>query len=148
MKKFIFALLASATICSAQTYQESGGLVIMETENTPSALGLWQKKTSISGHSGSGYLDFTGNNYESGPATSPLEYTFKITQAGLYYLHLHCARETVVIGAETRVERGECPANWIEDAPAWGALLAIFLTIASTAASNGTDIDKLMAASK
>ena len=72
MKKFIFALLASATICSAQTYQESGGLVIMETENTPSALGLWQKKTSISGHSGSGYLDFTGNNYESGPATSPI----------------------------------------------------------------------------
>ena len=52
-----------------------------------------------------------------------------------------------VIGAETRVERGECPANWIEDAPAWGALLAIFLTIASTAASNCTDIDKLMAAS-
>ncbi len=77
------------------TYIETNGLVVMEAENTQSPLGLWLKKTSISGFTGSGYLDFSGNTPISGPATSPLEYKFKISQPGLYYLHLFCARETV-----------------------------------------------------
>ncbi len=77
------------------TYLEANGLVVMEIENTPSPFGLWLKKTSISGFTGSGYLDFSGNTTESGPATSPLEFKFKINQAGLHYLHLYCARETV-----------------------------------------------------
>ncbi|QTN32924.1 DUF5060 domain-containing protein [Akkermansiaceae bacterium] len=94
MKRISLAILATASLSFSQTYQESGGLVVMETENTPSALGLWQKQTSLSGHSGTGYLQFLGNTYETGPATSPLEYTFKINTAGLYYLHLHCAKET------------------------------------------------------
>jgi hypothetical protein len=66
----------------------------MEVENTTSALGLWQEQTSLSGYSGSGYLQFLGNTFTNGPATSPLEYSFKINQAGLYYLHMHCAKET------------------------------------------------------
>ena len=69
-------------------------MVVMEMENTTSALGLWQEQTSLSGYSGSGYLQFFGNTFTNGPATSPLEYTFKINQAGLYYLHMHCAKET------------------------------------------------------
>lgn len=95
--KFILPICLAAAIVSqvvAQTYQESGGLVVMEIENSPSALGLWQKQTSLTGHTGSGYLQFLGNNYETGPATSPLEFSFKINQAGLYYLHLHCAKQT------------------------------------------------------
>ncbi|MFK7911976.1 MAG: DUF5060 domain-containing protein [Akkermansiaceae bacterium] len=76
------------------TYIESGGLVVMEMESTDSPLGQWQKKSALSGYSGSGYLQFNGNNYASGPATSPLEFTFTINQAGLYYLHMHCAKET------------------------------------------------------
>ncbi|VGO16669.1 hypothetical protein PDESU_05260 [Pontiella desulfatans] len=75
-------------------YLEEGGLVIMEMENTESPLDLWEEKTALSGYSGTGYLKFDGNTYESGPATSPLEYQFKINQGGLYYLHLHCAKET------------------------------------------------------
>jgi len=93
IKRLALALFATTAIASAQTYNESGGLVVMEVENTPSSLGLWQEESSLSGYSGSGYLRFLGNTFETGPATSPLEYTFKINQAGLYYLHLHCAKE-------------------------------------------------------
>lgn len=77
-----------------QTYNEGGGLVVMEVENTTSPLGQWEKKTGLSGFSGSGYLQFLGNTFENGPADSPLEFQFQINQAGLYYLHLHCAKET------------------------------------------------------
>ena len=83
---------ASAT---AATYNESGGLVIMEMENTTSPLGLWKKRNGpLNGFTGSGYLEFTGNTPTNGPATSPLTYKFKISKAGLYHLHLHCARDT------------------------------------------------------
>ncbi|MFC7335940.1 DUF5060 domain-containing protein [Haloferula chungangensis] len=90
----ILALLGTAAVALAQTYHESGGLVVMEMEHTSSSLGQWEEQSSLSGYSGSGYLQFLGNNYETGPATSPLEYIFKINKAGLYYLHLHCAKET------------------------------------------------------
>jgi hypothetical protein len=94
MRSAILALFAFTNLGLAQTYNESGGLVVMEIENTASPLGLWQKQTALAGHSGTGYLQFLGNTYESGPATSPLEFNFKINQAGHYYLHLHCAKET------------------------------------------------------
>lgn len=78
-------------------YVESNGLLIMEAENTSSDLDLWIRKTTglENAHIGSSYLEFTGNNTSSGPARSPLEYAFKINRSGLYYIHLHCARETV-----------------------------------------------------
>ena len=79
-------------LTAAVTYQESGGLVIMEIENTASPLGLWEKKTNFPGYTGSGHLEFNGNKTSSGPATSPLTYTFKINKAGLYYLHFHCLK--------------------------------------------------------
>ena len=56
----------------------------MEFENTKSNLGLWILKTDVSGYTGSGHLEFTGNTIVSGPATSPLIYTFSITQEGYY----------------------------------------------------------------
>ena len=78
-------------------YNESGGLVVMETENTSSDFDLWINKTSglENAHTGTSYLEFTGNNISSGPPRSPLEYAFKINRSGLYYIHLRCARETV-----------------------------------------------------
>lgn len=97
MKTSNFSLLAfilSTALGVSQVYQESGGLVVMEMENTESSLDLWEKQTSLAGFSGTGYLQFLGNTFESGPADSPLEFNFKINQAGLYYLHLHCAKET------------------------------------------------------
>ncbi|MEO0796244.1 MAG: hypothetical protein AAFX93_13835 [Verrucomicrobiota bacterium] len=80
---------------SGTVYVEQNGLVIMETENTPSDLGLWLNKTAVSGYTGSGYLEFNGNNFELGPPNSPLTYEFTVSQSGLYYLHLHCARQVV-----------------------------------------------------
>ncbi|MDQ8188949.1 PKD domain-containing protein [Roseibacillus persicicus] len=94
MKRIFFTLILAATNCLAQIYQESGGLVVMEAENTSSPLGLWQEESSLANFSGDGYLRFLGNTFETGPATSPLEYHFRVHQGGLYYLHLHCAKET------------------------------------------------------
>jgi hypothetical protein len=78
-------------------YNESGGLVVMEAENTPSDLDLWVDETTVlnNAYTGDSYIEFTGNNMATGPATSPLEYTFKINTAGYYMIHLRGARETI-----------------------------------------------------
>jgi len=79
------------------SFIKNDGLIVIEAEDTASDLDQWVKKTANlkNNYSGSGYLEFTGNNTTSGPPRSPLEYDFKIKQAGLYHIHLHCARETV-----------------------------------------------------
>lgn len=76
-------------------YEETDGLVVMEAENTTSPLGLWTKLTDISSYTGTGYLQFNGNEVELGPANSPLTYQFKVNTPGNYYLHVRAARETV-----------------------------------------------------
>ena len=88
----------------ASEFIEQNGLVIMEAESSLSNLDLWTRKTAVQGFTGAGYLEFTGNSPLNGPATSPLSYTFEVTQSGLYYLHLHAARETVVLNGETRTD--------------------------------------------
>ena len=97
MKKRLLSLVALVTcLASAETvYNETDGMVIMEIENTGSPLGLWEKKTDLAGYTGSGYLEFTGNNYSLGDASSPLEFHFKINQGGTYLIDLHCAKMTV-----------------------------------------------------
>lgn len=75
-------------------YIEENGLVIMESENTTSDLGLWQEETQYSNFTGDSYLQFTGNATSNGPATSPLEYRFIINKPGLYYLDMRMARDT------------------------------------------------------
>ena len=76
-------------------YVEKNGLVVMEAENTPSHLDLWQQLTEVDGYTGDGYIQFNGNEVTNGPATSPLTYQFTVNTAGNYYLHLRCARETI-----------------------------------------------------
>ncbi|WP_162025857.1 MULTISPECIES: LamG domain-containing protein [unclassified Lentimonas] len=78
-------------------YNESGGLVVMEVENTPSNLGQWELKTTAleNDYTGDGYLEFVGPNTYSVPAPAELEYTFKINTAGTYWIHLRGARETI-----------------------------------------------------
>jgi len=75
-------------------YEEQNGLVVFEIEDTDSPLGLWSQETAIPGHTGDGYLQFTGNGTASGPPTSPLVFKFKINQSGLYYLHMRAAKDT------------------------------------------------------
>lgn len=71
---------------NCETYGDINGLVVMETEFTKSNLGLWIEKTDVSGYTGSGHLEFTGNDQASGPPTSPLNYVFTITDGGVYRL--------------------------------------------------------------
>lgn len=67
--------------------------IVFEPEITKSNLGLWLKRVPGDSkyHVGTGieainknYLEFTGNNLNSGPPTSPLEYKFKCPKAGKY----------------------------------------------------------------
>lgn len=85
-----------------EVYLEADGLVILEAESTQSPLGKWEKGSTLEGYTGDGYLTFTANNYETGPPNSPLEFTFRVQRAGLYHLHLHCAREDQQIRGEMR----------------------------------------------
>lgn len=95
LRTALAAVLFLSCPASGQVYNESGGLVVMEMENTSSSLGVWEVQSALSGFSGDGYLQFLGNTFETGPADSPLEFNFQINQAGLYYLHLHCAKQTI-----------------------------------------------------
>jgi len=77
---------------AAKAWNESGGLVIMEMENSESPKGNWLKKTGLNGYKGSGYYEFNANTYETGKADSPLEFYFKINSGGTYYLNIRCAK--------------------------------------------------------
>ncbi len=67
--------------------------LVFEPEITTSDLGLWVKRKAGDEkyHVGTtieainkGYLEFTGNNKNSGPPTSPIEYTFKCPKTAKY----------------------------------------------------------------
>lgn len=90
----LFTFLTSSVVL-AEPLVEVDGVVAIEVEETASPLGNWEKRTEIEGYSGTGYLEFTGNTPISGPADSPLAYQFTIERGGLYWFHLHCARERV-----------------------------------------------------
>jgi len=87
----------AATVPPDAVYQESGGLVVMEAERTPSSLGSGtQKWTSyvpgdanfVHGATNGGHLEFLGNSSNGGDPEAPLTYTFRIHEAGYYHLHL------------------------------------------------------------
>jgi hypothetical protein len=103
MKLSIFSFfilpLAASTVLDASpnqpsgTYQEGGGIVVMEIENTASPLGQWSRIEPgnphyVAGATGSAHLEFTGNTVAGGDPASPLMYTFKINRPGRYHLHL------------------------------------------------------------
>lgn len=87
-------------------YQETDGLVSIELEDTKSPLGLWELKDSKLNNdfSGKGYLEFIGNTPINGAPKSPIEYSFTINKGGLYFLHLRCAKEVLVIKGEKRTD--------------------------------------------
>lgn len=71
---------------TCEGFEEKDGLIVMEAESTTSNLGKWIAKKDVNGYTGSGHLEFTGNNQASGPATSPLTYSFTVNKAGSYRL--------------------------------------------------------------
>ena len=74
-------------------YEEQGGIVVMETENTPTDPGEWINQTDVAGFTGGSHLEFTGNGSNGGPASSPLRYTFKVNKAGAYRLLIRAHKQ-------------------------------------------------------
>ena len=68
MRSLSIVAVSLAGSVFGQVYNESAGLVVMEAQNTGSSPGLWEERSSLAGYSGSGYLQFFGNTFETGPA--------------------------------------------------------------------------------
>ncbi|GEM_PF-1397175 len=81
---FLFLLSSCCWFLPAQTFQESGGLVVMEIESAPVVDG-WAKESSVSGYTGTGYYRATKDSLKSG-GKGLLEYPIQITNAGEYQL--------------------------------------------------------------
>ncbi|WP_378187024.1 DUF5060 domain-containing protein [Aquimarina sp. W85] len=64
-------------------YEEKDGLVVIEAENL-SILGDWNKKNTISGFTGSGYLEWTGPNHFNAPGNGLINAKIKINSPGRY----------------------------------------------------------------
>ena len=82
------ALLVTAPFSIANTFQESGGVVVLEAESE-SASGGWLFQKSIAGYKGRGYYVWNGsNNYAVSNATrgNPITYKFYINNPGNYQL--------------------------------------------------------------
>ena len=69
-------------------YKENGGYVIMEIENAKKPWGKWELLSNYEGYNGSGFLEYTGNTINGGPADSPLIFKFTVNQTGVYELNL------------------------------------------------------------
>lgn len=110
MKTLPIAILSTLFVTAqyvgaVPVFQESGGTVTIEMESTfGQPLGEWVPGTSVDpeNQTGTGYLEFTGNDPEQGPPNSPLEYVFKINQGGVYSLHLHCAKQNQELNGKMR----------------------------------------------
>lgn len=81
-------LITAACAHADALFTGTDGVVVIESESSSSPLGKWVKKQSVEGHTGSGHLEFTGNNISTGPADSPLTYRFTVDRDGVYLLRL------------------------------------------------------------
>lgn len=73
---------------ATEIYNESGGIVVFEVENSKTPYGRWRKKTALPGFTGSGYLELTGNGFDLGEPDSPLLFHFRINKQGTYVFDL------------------------------------------------------------
>ncbi|MGB0371194.1 MAG: InlB B-repeat-containing protein [Opitutales bacterium] len=94
----VSSFATTVTSIAQNIYNEEGGLVVMEAENTASRLRNWITTTQdpeLGSYTGSGYMEFTSNQLSGGSPNSPLEYTFKINKAGRYDLYMRSAKDLV-----------------------------------------------------
>jgi hypothetical protein len=88
-------------------------IVVMEAESTTSDLGKWilikrVNENYVSGASGVGQLEFTGNGINGGNADSPLEYSFTAPSDGVYQLMIRCRKRL-------EGEKGDkCNDGWVK----------------------------------
>ncbi len=97
MKNRLFSLFLSLAIFScnsespeicavtdeARTYKEEGGVLVLEAESTSIPEG-WALSTATSGFTGSGYLQWTGEESLSDPGNGVLSYNLSILTTGTY----------------------------------------------------------------
>lgn len=88
-------ITAFMQVANAQVSNKHVGpdYILFEAEATTSPLGQWKKISEgetnyVSGASGKAQIEFTGNSPGSGPANSPIQYTFTCPKSGTYRLVL------------------------------------------------------------
>lgn len=91
---FAALALSIATPALAQVqFEEQDGYVVMEMESAQlPADGLWEVNQSLGDYKGTGYTQFKGNSICNGPAKSPLRYSFRVTNGGVYELRMRASR--------------------------------------------------------
>ncbi|MDO6761498.1 DUF5060 domain-containing protein [Tamlana sp. 2_MG-2023] len=87
---------AGSVGCSESTSKVTGDFIAIEAEDTDADLGLWEMQTPTDdwylgdtqgvAPINNSYLEFTGNNINSGSAQSPLTYTFVCEETATYRL--------------------------------------------------------------
>lgn len=83
----LFLVSLGSSICAAQcyaTFEESGGLVVIEAESASPPTDGWVARTDIAGYMGPSFLEWAGQNYFFSPGNGLQEYTVKISTAGTY----------------------------------------------------------------
>ncbi|HVS17645.1 MAG TPA: hypothetical protein VMT18_03510 [Planctomycetota bacterium] len=82
------ALSQSALAQNCTSYQEVGGLLVIEVESTPPT-GDWVVETSKTGFTGQSYYRWNGPDYFSMAGNGVLRYDFEIQTPGTYRLAVH-----------------------------------------------------------
>jgi hypothetical protein len=81
-----FAPSARAQACSS--FQESGGLLVVEIESV-APTGSWVSETSNGGYTGASYYRWSGPDQFSSPGQGVLRYEFDVQTPGTYRLAVH-----------------------------------------------------------
>ena len=100
---------SAAPVGVNDVYQESGGILVMEAERSPSSLGTganrWELYTSgesnyVDGAAQEAHLEFQGNSSNGDTPQTPLTYRFKINESGYYHLHLRARQRLAGAAAD------------------------------------------------
>jgi hypothetical protein len=115
-------ILLVAGAAQAQTFQESGGIVVMEVESAPLA-GSWVKETSIAGSTGSGYYRWNGADQFGSPGQGVLSYAINVANPGEYNLrirnHHNHPDSTLENDCFTRMDGGSWIKTYSSTANQW-----------------------------
>ena len=100
-------LTQSMSFAALADFKSTDGLLIMEVESTPSPLGEWQKKKTVTGFTGDCHLEFTGNTPNNGPPVSTLTYSFTVDKDGIYQLWIR-GHKRLVDDAGNEARKDQC----------------------------------------
>ncbi|MFK7933305.1 MAG: T9SS type A sorting domain-containing protein [Saprospiraceae bacterium] len=65
-------------------FHEVGGIVVVEIESTTSNWDAWELQTNRAGFTGTGYLNYRGNDLFNDPGNFPMHYEIAINKTGKY----------------------------------------------------------------